>query len=310
MSNPYIYTRQNSSVKIENIDRTDGLSRYWVKLSSNFQAKYLGDNQIIGEYWYPEVGKQSPLAILVHGMGDRSVIPCHLIAHTLAKKGVASFILYLVFHQKRVSPTIRDRYPNLTAEEWFESYQISVIDIHQVIDWAETRSELIQGKISILGISFGSFVSAIAMALDPRIKAGILVESGGNSDKITRRSLVLRQQYKHTEAEYRRSQESYAQYLAEIGEKGFENVIACKSSYLTDPMTFSKYLRNRPLLMLNAIWDEIIPKSATLDLWAANGKPSIRWYPATHASIWMWYPFLSPVIADFLRSTNGAGIRR
>lgn len=243
-----------------------------------------------------------PLAILIHGMGDRSVFPCRLMAHTLAKNGIACFVLYLVFHRTRAPEVIRKKYPRLSAEEWFESYQISVTDIQQVIDWSSSRSEILQDKIAVAGISFGGIISSIAMALDKRIQAGVFIVSGGNSEKITRYSFLLRSQYKHNAQEFRRDQECYAQYLDEVTERGFENVIAGKSSYLTDPVTFSGYMKNRPVLMINALWDEMIPRVATLDLWEAYGKPSISWYPATHASIWLWYPLMGPRILGFLQS--------
>ncbi len=259
----------------------------------------------MGEFLFPQGKTKAPLAILIHGMGDRSVVPCRLIARTLAKKGIASFILYLVFHTCRAPESIKSRYPRLTADEWFESYQVSVTDVCQVLDWINTRPEIIQDRIGIVGISFGSFISAISMALDKRIKAGILIESGGNSDKITRHSLLLRHQYKVDTAKYNRNQECYAQYLTEVSEKGFENVSAGQSSYLTDPMTFAVYLQKRPLLMVNALFDEMIPRVATVDLWQSVGKPPIKWYPATHASIWVWYPLIGHQLSHFLESTFG-----
>jgi dienelactone hydrolase len=229
-----------------------------------------------------------------------------MIARTLAKKGIASFILYLIFHTYRVPDSIKGRYPRLTAEEWFENYQISVTDVRQVIDWAQTRPEIDRANIGVVGISLGSFVSGIAMGLDKRIKAGVLVESGGNSDKITRYSWLLRWQYKTDPAEFERNQAVYAQYLAEVQEKGFENVAAAKSSYFTDSMTFSPYLRNRPLMMINALMDEMIPRAATMDLWKSCGKPPIGWYPATHASIWVWYPLIGRRIEKFFKANLAA----
>jgi len=44
-----------------------------------------------------------------------------------------------------------------------------------------------------------------------------------------------------------------------------ENVTPVRKSFLTDPMTFAHLLQQRPLLMINALWDEFIPKEATLD---------------------------------------------
>jgi esterase/lipase len=235
-------------------------------------------------------------------MGHKSVMPCYMIARTLAKQGIASFIPYLIFHKKRITASIKGKYPRLSAEEWFESYQISVVDIRQALDWAQSRPEIISDKISVAGISFGGFVSSIAMALDERIKAGILIVCGGNSDKITKHSFLLKRQYSIKEQEYSQNQADYFQYLAEVKEKGFENVIAGRSSYLTDPNTFTYLMKNRPLLMINALWDEMIPKAATLDLWESCKKPPILWYPATHATIWAWYPWIGKGITTFLNT--------
>jgi dienelactone hydrolase len=305
MINPYPCVKLNDGVECYLKEENSLFTSYKVRFNSSFTTRYLGANMVVGEYVSPRGRKNSPLAILIHGMGDRSVIPCRLIARTLVKKGIASFILYLVFHNYRVPASIKGRYPRLTSEEWFESYQMSVTDVYQVLDWAGTRPELDLDKIAVVGISFGSFISSISMALDNRIKAGVLIVSGGNSDKITKHSLLLRRQYKHNHLDFQQNQESYFQYLSEVAERGFDNVAARKSSYLTDPMTFASYIKNKPLLMINALWDEIIPKVATLDLWEACGRPTIKWYPATHASIWAWYPLIGPQIAAFLLSAYG-----
>lgn len=302
MNNPYYYLRQNLNAVCNLKRENESWISYSVEFPSALSMELLGNCGIKGEYYLPKNITRSPFVILVHGMGDRSVYPCRLIAHTLAKKGIASFIVFLVFHKLRDNAVIKKKYPNLSSEEWFESYQVSVTDIRQVIDWSICRPEIIQDKIAVVGISFGGMISTIAMGVEGRIKAGILVVSGGNSDKITRYSLLMRWQYKHDEEEFRRAQKSYVQYLSEVEEKGFENVAVPKRSYLTDPMTFSVFIRNRPVLMLNALWDEMIPRVATLELWKSLGKPSLTWYPSTHASIWLWYPLMGRRIYTFIKA--------
>jgi cephalosporin-C deacetylase-like acetyl esterase len=302
MINPYLYSPLTRGVKCYLKQKTPLWSHYTIDMPSAIDALHLGNNRITGEYFFPTGKAQAPLAILVHGMGNRSVIPCRMMAGTLAKQGIASFILYLVFHDKRIPAAIKGKYPRLSAEEWFESYQISVVDIHQVLDWAQNRPEIISAKISVAGISYGGFVSSIAMALDERIKAGIFIVCGGNSDKIAKSSLLLRWQYHVKEEEYRRNQAAYSQYLAEVKEKGFQNVIAGRNSYLTDPITFTYMMKYRPVMMVNALWDEMIPKKATVDLWEFLRKPPISWFPATHATIWVWYPWIGRRISAFLKT--------
>jgi len=85
-------------------------------------------------------------------------------------------------------PSIKARVSSLTLEEWFEIYQTSVIDVRQVVDWAGNSAELNTEQIGLVGISFGGFISSIAMGLDKRIKAGVFLVSGGNSEKIARES--------------------------------------------------------------------------------------------------------------------------
>jgi len=101
------------------------------------------------------------------------------LAQALVKRGIACFLLYLVFHSSRMSKVVQNHMPNLTSEGWFEAYQISVIDVWQVIDWASSRVEINEEQIAVIRISLGGFISSIAMGMDKRIGAGVFVVAGG-----------------------------------------------------------------------------------------------------------------------------------
>ena len=286
-------------------------TRLWTRYSVGFPVAqpthYKENNTAYGEYFRPNTDGNVPFVVLSHGWGDHSVFPCKLLARALAKRGIASFVLYLVFHSRRLPDVIRNRLPDLTAEEWFSVYQMSVVDIRQIVDWAIDIEGINKEHIVVMGLSLGGFISAIAMGIDKRIKVGVLLVTGGNSEKIVQMSKAnaFIKRYKHSEAEYDEIQHCYAQYLVEVAEKGLENVTPAKKSFLTDPMTFAHLLQQHPLLMINALWDEFIPKEATLDFWEVCGKPNILWYPATHSSIWLWYPFILKQITSFIKSTFG-----
>jgi len=303
--NPYSYSGSEPHFNLHLKKTTPRWLHYAVDFRTAHPTRYEKANIVRGEYFQPQGATHAPLAILLHGMGDRSVIPCQLLARTLVKKGIACFILYLVFHSSRMPEVIRKRLPALTYDEWLESYQVSVIDVRQVIDWASSRAEINQGQVAVIGISFGGFIATIAMGVDNRIRVGVFLTSGGNLEKIARLSKTFgrRMGYNRTEAEYRHIQRCYAQYLDQVAEKGFENVIPTEKGFLTDPMTFAPYLRKRPILMINALWDWVIPRQATIDFWEACGKPAITWLPGTHTTIWLLYPFIDRKIARFLKST-------
>jgi len=298
--NPYNYPDSKPHFGLQLIQNTSRWSRYAVKFPVARPTRYQENNVAFGEYYRPRQGSNWPLAILVHGWGDRSVLPCKMLARDLSRKGVASIILYLVFHQRRMPSEVIERLPNLTPEEWWEGYQTSVIDIRQIIDWASKNKDIDNNRTAVIGISLGGIISAICMGVDNQISAGVIIVAGGNYQSPT---WLRRTEPGRTEMEYQQSQNLYTHYLSEVAEKGVDNVVPSKKSYLTDPMTFATYLRRRPLLMLNAKWDERFPSQSTIDLWQACGNPKITCYPATHASIWLYYPLLLSQIMNFLRST-------
>jgi cephalosporin-C deacetylase-like acetyl esterase len=199
-----------------------------------------------------------------------------------------------------MAEVVKQRLPNLTPEEWFEGYQTSVIDIRQITDWADKNKDIGKKNRAVIGISLGGIISAISMGVDNRIGAGVIIVAGGNYQSPV---WLRRTEPGRTEAEYEHSQKLYMQYLHQVDKKGLDNVVPSKKSYLTDPMTFATHLRKRPLLMLNAKWDERFPKQSIIDFWQACGNPEIKWYPATHSSIWLYYPMLLGRITNFLRSS-------
>jgi len=296
--NPYSYSNVKPHFNLRLEKTTSKWSRYEVNFPITRATGYEENNTARGEYFRPSQRHDSPLAILIHGWGDHSVIPCKLLANALVRKGIACFILYLVFHSSRMPKAMKEHLPHLTPEDWFEGYVTSVIEVRQIVDWASRMEEINEKQIAVIGTSLGGFIAAISMGIDERISAGAFLLSGGNYENP---AWLKKKRDNHMEAECCEAEKLYSQYLTEVAEKGFENVSPVKKSYLTDPMTFASNLRQRPVLMINALRDKHIPKQATLDFWQACGKPDIRWFPTGHASIWLLYPLIRKQIIDFLR---------
>ena len=300
--NPYHYQDNTSKADMSLNQETSSWIGYSIQFPAGIKTHHIEDNCVKGEYYRPQGVGITPLVILVHGMGDLSAVPCRFLARALAKRKIACFVLYLVTHSVRMPESMKNRIAALTADEWFEVYQLSVTDIRQIIDWASNRPEINPHKIAVFGISLGGFLSAIVMGIDRRIKAGVIVVAGGNTEKIARLGKNKAYRNQRSEAEYQQIQRSYAGYLTEVAEKGFENVIPPRQSFLTDPLTYASYLRERPVLMMNAVRDKYIPQEAAIDFWRACGKPTIRWFPTGHSTIWLFYPAIQKQTLAFLRT--------
>ena len=234
--NPYEYEANNNEFRVELTKTTRKWQQYWVSFPSAHPNCYAECKTVRGEYFRPRSASRTPMVILIHGLGDRSVIPLKALARSLSIRGFACFILYLVLHSSRMPP----RPPgSLTSDEWFENYRISVIDVRQVIDWSETRPELDPAQIGAVGISLGGFITAIAMGVDRRIKTGVMVASGGNLEKIAFMSKTLSRNwgFKRDEAQFNVQQQRYAQYLNEVAARGFENVDSPENGFLIDALT-------------------------------------------------------------------------
>jgi len=305
--NPYDYSGDDVHFNLHLKHQASRWLRYTVDFPAAFQTGDKESQTVHADYFQPRNSGKAPLVILLQGVGDASLVPCRALARSLAGKGIACFVPRLGVHSSRLSGAGRRRMPLLTDEEWFEIYRTAVVEVRQVVDWSGTRTELDVRKVGVLGVSFGGLISAISMAVDERITAAALIVSGANSGKIVQKAKarVLNRGYRTTEVEYRAGQQQYTRYLNEVAEKGFEDVIPPRQSYLNDPLTFAGYLRQRPLLMVNARWDEFIPREATLDFWEACGKPAITWLPGTHTAIWLWYPLIRRRIGSFFESVFG-----
>ena len=278
--------------------------RYRVSFRSALDTGHPENSTVIGDYYRPKTATAAPFLILTHGMGDFSVIPCTLMARKFVTQGVACFVPRLSIHSNRLPAAMKPSMPYLSPDDWFSVYRTSVVDIRQIVDWAESRQEIATGKQYVLGISFGGFVSAIAMGVDDRIQAGILIVTGGNANKLSRlnKEGKYRKRYMRTEEEHRRVMDNYREYLKRVKELGFENADTDDKSFLTDPLTFAPYLRDRSVLMINAEKDKYIPRECVTDLWEAAGKPEIQWYPSGHVTLWFKYHSIYRTIHSFLSS--------
>ena len=303
--NPFLYTAGPADFNLRLVKQNKHWRHYQVDFPVVAANCYPGGEIARGEYFEPINKNHAPLAILLHGWGDHSVLPFKWILAGLIRRGHTCFILFLPFHLSRLPAEMKSHLSNLTPDEWFTGYQMAVTDVRRVVDWATQNGLDNKRNVSVIGLSLGAVVASIAMGIDPRIKAGVFLVHGGNTGKMMQTNSISRfgKKYRVPDKEYRENQKNYASYLAEVANKGFENVTPTQRTYLIDPLTYASMLKGRSVLMINARWDEFFPQEASLEFWKACGKCERVIFPATHASIWIWYPLILRRINRFLKSS-------
>ena len=303
--NPYDYTVVDPYLEMHLIATTSHRSHYQVVSPVAGSDSSMKAHSVFGELFLPSNTKPVPMAILVSGLGNESTIPCLMIARHLVRHGVSAFVMHpMIRYSQEPETSDGELFPS-TSGEWLETFSVSVIDIRRVIDWSVGRDELDEKKIAVIGASMGGMISAVAMGVDRRISSGVFIITGGNLEEISWKegTEVMQTGHNCTREECHDVYGNYPHYLDDVAQKGLQNVTPAKECFLFDPLTFAAYLRNRPLLMINGLQDEVIPKNSAISFWEACGKPQIKWLPATHTGIYTQQATINEEVSNFLKST-------
>lgn len=300
MTHPYDYPKQKWHITL----RLEKSSPYWRWYQATFHSAYHNHYQkndtAMAEHFLPRREGCFPLVIMLPATEEKTIILYRALGRNLARMSVASFILYLPYQRRPETGKAQLTTPMIN--NWLEMFQTSVINARQIVDWTQERKELDHTQIAIIGTSMGGIASAIAMGVDKRIAVGIFVVTGGNMERIAWGGNIAAAGIERScsQAECHEIHRHYPRYLAMVAEKGIENVVPTKECFQFDPLTFAPYLHGRPMLMINAEYDDFVPKRSTLEFWEACNKPPIIWLPAKHATIYRHYHRISNETIDFL----------
>ncbi|MCM4164218.1 MULTISPECIES: alpha/beta hydrolase [unclassified Arenibacter] len=193
-----------------------------------------------------------PVIILMHGLGDNKNVDYVSYGNDLfLKNGYAVLRLDFSQHGERKG----DFYDfSLTGKYKHWSRDIigqTVFDLRRAVDFIETRKELDAQRIGYYGISLGGITGTIFCGIEDRIKVPIVALAGGQLNLLYEREAITKEA------------------------KDFVSLI--------EPLNFVKQIAPRPLLMLNAKNDEIVPPLMSTLLYKAAKEPKeIIWYDSKH----------------------------
>lgn len=214
------------------------------------------DKKVTGLLTIPQKGEQPlPTIILLHGLGDRKTVDYIEAGNQyMLDAGFAVLRLDISNHGDRFK---YDYDFNLTEGYRYWTRDIitqTVFDLRRAVDFIYTRKELDPDRIGYFGISLGGIIGTIFCSVEERIEVPVIVLAGGSLNLMF----------------------------------GMDALSSDTKNYLSivDPIHYVANISPRPLLMINAENDEIVPPITSKLLFKAAKEPKkIIWYPAKHHDI-------------------------
>jgi dienelactone hydrolase len=160
----------------------------WIRERVSFTAAY-GGERVVAQVFLP-VGVRPPYQVVVYFPGSTAVTagPSDSVERAfeffnniafLIKSGRA--VVYPVYqgtHERRgsFSPTFHFQ---CTETHEYSSYQRQIVqDLRRTIDYLKTRSDVDRSRLAFVGWSWGGRVAPLALGVETRFKAAIIIAGG------------------------------------------------------------------------------------------------------------------------------------
>jgi hypothetical protein len=169
-----------------------------------------------------------------------------------------------------------------------------VIDTRRALEWVLNHQEIDGDRVGMVGFSHGAIVGGLLSAVEPRVKAAVLVLGGGDLAGIIGSS---------REPSLRRIRE---QIMADEGLTPQEFYDAASATLEdVDPLTYAPLVTPGRLVMINARFDRVIRRPYTETLWRAYGRPELIWLPTGHYTAALFSPYARHKVLTHFRRVFG-----
>ena len=246
-------------------------------------AREPGEAPVVADYFKNKAPGKNSLILVLPILGGKNT-HANKFALFFTENGYSS----VVVHRKK------------DFRDWFDFDSIdqmtlsAVTDIRRVLDWAGTRPEIDAASIGITGISLGGMGALFATAVDPRIKAAVIMLTGGNFPYIL------------THSGEKRIREKRIPYMERerLTKERFH--ARMKVSVKLDPMGVAPYMDARKLLLILAVFDRVIPSETGRALQRKMGGPETVYLFTGHYSSGLFFSHVKRKSLGFFNRSLGS----
>jgi esterase/lipase len=287
---------------VEELKQTRTATIKRISFDSTFPLSFVNNDRVIVYHYEPMRHDSKRAVVILHGWRSTSLFFEKLLATQLVRKGFHIYLPILPFHFERTPRGRRNGVLYFTLDQQHSSnaYKQTIIDLQNLADILSKEGY----HIGIIGSSLGGVVLHTLMGIDKRFTCGVSILGGGNIHRIVWDGLLGRFVVKYlkrqgiTTEDYRRVLIDYDNYLATIN--GSTRIPEPKWHWFAlDPLTYANRNHPRTVLMINGIYDMIIPRKAVFELHKALGSPELIWLPAFHLTVFVFTPFIIAKATQF-----------
>lgn len=258
---------------------TDKHSSFVVK---DITLKVGQDRTLRAVYFQPNPRKnhpKTPAIVILPIMGGKTYPLEEIFATSFARAGYACIIPH--------RPNIKDEIKNL--EDIDPLLQHSSYDVSRAIDWLETQPSIDSKRIGLFGISLGAIRGTLVMAMDKRIRAGVLGLGGGDLPYIL------------THSSEKRLVAARDKILARNNLTLEEGEARLRESITYDPIALAPSVDPERVMMVIAAWDTVIPPKKSWELRRKLGNPEAIELWSGHYTSVIHIPYLRQACCRFFK---------
>jgi predicted choloylglycine hydrolase/cephalosporin-C deacetylase-like acetyl esterase len=263
----YQIPRTPFSWTMKPIHRGKSTEVYAVTFPSPVKSAFPVNNTVHGKYFRPARSGRFPAVVLLHHLaGDFTGE--ELLGAELARRGIASLMIWMPFYGKRRPKGIKARLLQANLDDCVAGLRQAILDIRRSGDWLAARPEIRSDRIGVMGISLGAVIGSMTAGIDRHFKRNVFILGGGDIPGIVF----------HTSRETRSLRKTFKK-------RGISEADLRRAWRSIEPLTYAGRIDPRGVIMINSHRDQVIPKHCTVALWEKMGRPEIQWYDTTHEGL-------------------------
>ncbi|MDQ7780193.1 MAG: C45 family autoproteolytic acyltransferase/hydrolase [Planctomycetota bacterium] len=280
---PYNTPVEEFEWKMKCIREGEDYTVWEVSFPSPMKSGCEENDTVWARYFWPNRQEKMPATVLLHHLEDDTQLE-EFIAASMAGGGIPALMVFLPYYGKR-APKDRAQKIEMVSQDMdatVAAFRQGVCDVRRAGDWLARRAEIDPNRIAVTGVSLGGLCAALVAGVDRNFWRCVPIIAGGDISGIIYSAKLTK--------DIREALEKQG-YTVEKLRAVLEPI---------EPLTFAGRVGKGSVLMINAKYDEIIPKASTQKLSEKFGGVEVVWYEANHETMLVHIPDIIKKVCAFV----------